>query len=62
MEINDTNKGKYSKIILKGKNRLQKQGKNKEKTKKKTYSNEKKPCLKKKEVCFLSPNFKLASK
>jgi hypothetical protein len=30
--------------------------------KNKTYNNEEKPCLKKNEVCLLSPNFKLASK
>jgi len=30
--------------------------------KNKTYNNEKKPYLKKNEVCLLSPNFKLASK
>jgi hypothetical protein len=30
--------------------------------KNKTYNNEKKPYLKKNEVCLLSPNFKFASK
>jgi hypothetical protein len=48
METNETRKGKYSKIILK--------------IEKKLINIEEKPYLKKNEVCFLSPNVKLASK
>jgi hypothetical protein len=64
METNETRKGKYSKIILKDKKITKKKKPNKEKKirKNKTYNNEKKPYLKKNEVCLLSPNFKLASK
>ncbi len=60
METNETRKGKYSKIILKEKK--YKNEETKSRVKNKTYNNEEKPCLKKNEVCLLSPNFKLASK
>ncbi len=64
METNETRKGKYSKIILKGKKITKKKKPNKEQKirKNKTYNNEEKPYLKKNEMCLLSPNFKLASK
>ncbi len=64
METNETRKGKYSKIILKEKKITKKKKPNKEQKirKNKIYNNEEKPYLKKNEVCFLSPNFKLASK
>ena len=64
METNETRKGKYSKINLREKKITKKKKPNKEQKirKNKTYNNEEKPCLKKNEVCLLSPNFKLASK
>jgi hypothetical protein len=49
METNETRKGKYNKIILKIE-------------KIKLINIEKKPYLKKNEVCLLSQNVKLASK
>jgi len=62
METNETRKGKYSKKILKEKIYENEENKSRVKNKKKkTYNNEEKPCLKKNEVCLLSPNFKLAS-
>ncbi len=64
METNEIRKGKYNKIILKEKTLQKKKKPNKEQKirKNKTYNNEEIPYLKKNEVCFLSPNFKLASK
>jgi len=62
-KANETRKGKYSKIILKEEIYKMKKPNQEEKIRKnKTYNNEEKPCLKKNEVCLLSPNFKLASK
>ncbi len=67
MKINKTRKGKYNKIILKEKRKKQitkekKQNREPKKRKKKAYNNEKKPYLKKNEVCLITPNFKPASK
>jgi len=67
MKINETRKGKYNKLILKEKRKKQitekkKQNREQKKREKKTYSNGKKPYLKKNEVCLISPNFKPASK
>ncbi len=64
MKINETTKGKYSKIILREKKITNKKKPNKEQKirKNKSQNNEEKSYLKKNEVCLLSPNFKLASK
>jgi collagenase-like PrtC family protease len=56
----------HSKIIFKRKKNQKQIIKNKKQNReqnkrKKTYSNEKKPYLKKNEVCLLSPNFKPTS-
>jgi hypothetical protein len=64
METNETTKGKYNKIILKEKKfqKWRNQIKYKKQEKIKLINIEEKPYLKKNEVCFLSPNFKLAFK